>query len=303
MNKQKKSRLSLEQRSALTGHAFILPFYIGFILFYLTSLIKSVYYVFCNVTFDVTGVLTEFTGLENLKYIFNTDLDFKSNLIKAVSELCWKTPVILIMSLILAMIANRKTKMRPIVRAVFFLPVIISSGVVLDTIKEDSVASLMMSGTVVSATGEVIHHSSLTSLLVETGLNEQMVNFFSNITSNIFEVMFNCGIPMMIYMAALQGISPSLYEASSVEGATAWDNFWKITLPMITPTILINLVYIIVDSFASSNQAVMRQVMNSVELLKLGDASAMVWVFCLVIAVIFGVLFAIFNRLKIFESN
>lgn len=303
MNKLKKSRLSLEQRSALTGHAFILPFYIGFILFYLTSLIKSMYYVFCNVTFDVTGVLTEFTGLENLKYIFNTDLDFKGNLIKAVSELCWKTPVILIMSLILAMIANRKIKMRPIVRAVFFLPVIISSGVVLDTIKEDSVASLMMSGTVVSATGEVIHHSSLTSLLVETGLNEQMVNFFSNISSNIFEVMFNCGIPMMIYMAALQGISPSLYEASSVEGATAWDNFWKITLPMITPTILINLVYIIVDSFASSNQAVMRQVMNSVELLKLGDASAMVWVFCLVIAVIFGVLFAIFNRLKIFESN
>lgn len=303
MNKQKKSRLSLEQRSALTGHVFILPFYIGFILFYLTSLVKSVYYVFCNVTFDVTGVLAEFTGLENLKYIFNTDLDFKSNLIKAVSELCWKTPVILIMSLILAMIANRKTKMRPIVRAVFFLPVIISSGVVLDTIKEDSVASLMMSGTVVSATGEVIHHSSLTSLLVETGLNEQMVNFFSNITSNIFEVMFNCGIPMMIYMAALQGISPSLYEASAVEGATAWDNFWKITLPMITPTILINLVYIIVDSFASSNQAVMRQVMNSVELLRLGDASAMVWVFCLVIAAIFGVLFAIFNRLKIFESN
>lgn len=303
MNKLKKSRLSLEQRSTLTGHAFILPFYIGFILFYLTSLVKSVYYVFCNVTFDVTGVLTEFTGLENLKYIFNTDLDFKSNLINAVSELCWKTPVILIMSLILAMIANRKIKMRPIVRAVFFLPVIISSGVVLDTIKEDSVASLMMSGTVVSATGEVIHHSSLTSLLVETGLNEQMVNFFSNITSNIFEVMFNCGIPMMIYMAALQGISPSLYEASAVEGATAWDNFWKITLPMITPTILINLVYIIVDSFASSNQAVMRQVMNSVELLRLGDASAMVWVFCLVIAVIFGVLFAIFNRLKIFESN
>ena len=72
---------------------------------------------------------------------------------------------------------------------------------------------------------------------------------------------------------------------------------------MITPTILINLVYIIVDSFASSNQAVMRQVMNSVELLRLGDASAMVWVFCLVIAAIFGVLFAIFNRLKIFESN
>lgn len=303
MNKLKKSSLTLEQRSALTGHMFVLPFYLGFIFFWLTSLVKSIYYVFCDVSFDVKGVLTEFTGLANLDYIFNTDLDFKINLSAAVSELFWKTPVILIMSLILAMLANIKTKARPVIRSVFFLPVILASGVVLDTIREDGIARLMMSGTVVSATGEVMHNSSLNTLLVETGLNEELINFFSNISSNIFEVMFNCGIPMLIFISALQGIAPSLYEASAVEGATAWDNFWKITLPMITPTILINLVYIIVDSFASSGQVVMKQIMAAVELLQLGYASAMVWVFCLVIAVIFAILFAIFTRLKIFESN
>lgn len=303
MIKKNKPSLTLEQRSALTGHLFITPFYLGFLFFFLTSLVKSIYYVFCDVSFDVTGVLTEFSGLENLNYIFNKDLNFKINLGAALGELAWRTPVVLIMSLILAMLANIKTKARPLIRSVFFLPVVLSSGVVLDTIREDGVARLMMSGTVISATGEVMHNSSLNTLLVETGLNPELVTFFSNIASNIFEVMFNCGIPMLIFIAALQGISPSLYEASAVEGATAWDNFWKITFPMITPNILINLVYIIVDSFSSSGQAVMKQIMAATELLRLGHASAMVWVFCVIIVLIFAVLFAIFTRLKIFEQN
>lgn len=301
--KRLKPKMTLERKTALTGHLYILPFYLGFLFFFLTSLIKSVSYVFCDVSFDVSGILTEFSGLENLNYIFNKDLNFKTNLIAAVTELLWKTPVILIMSLILAMLANRNTRLKPLVRAIFFLPVIISSGVVLDTIKNDGVASLMMSGSVVSATGEVTHSSGLTELFTQAGLNSGLIEVFANISSNIFDVMYNCGIPMLIFISALQGISPSLYEASSVEGATAWDDFWKITLPMITPTILINLVYIVVDSFSSSDHPVMRQILSSIELLRLGQASAMVWVFCVIIAVIFIVFFAIFRKLKVFEAE
>lgn len=301
--KPNRRKLTLKQKSGITAHLYIMPFYLGFIFFFLTSVIKSVGYVFSKVTFDVTGVLTEYIGMDNFKYIFNKDLEFKGNLIRALTELAWKTPVILIMSLLLAMIANRKSPLKSVVRSVFFLPVIISSGVVLDTIKLDGVASLMMQGSVVSATGEVVSNSALTDLLVEIGLNETMVKFFQNVSSNIFEVMFNCGIPMLIFISALQGIPSSLYEASSVEGATAWDDFWKITLPMITPTILINLVYVIVDSFASSDHPVMRQILASVELLRLGEASAMVWVFCSIIIVIFAALFAIFSRAKAFEAS
>jgi len=304
MNKLFKKRdLTLEQRSALTGHLYVLPFYIGFLLFFLTPMVKSIWYVFCEVTFDYGGILTDFTGLKNLNYLFNKDLEFKANLTRAVSELFWKTPVILIMSLLLAIISNRQTPFKGLIRSIFFLPVIISSGVVLDAIREDGVARLMMEGSIVSATGEVIKNSSLTDILVEAGLNQRMVTLFQNISSNIFEVMFNCGIPMLIFISSLQGISSSLYEAASVEGATAWDSFWKITLPMITPTFLINLVYIIVDSFAASDQPVMKQILNAIELIRLGEASAMVWVFCAIIGVIFGVFFFIFNRLKVFEAS
>lgn len=303
MKKSKTARLTIEQRTALNGHLYVLPFYIGFIFFFLTPIIKSISYVFCNVNFDVTGVLTEFTGLENLKYIFNKDLDFKGNLVTSVTALLWKTPVILILSLLLAMIANINMPGKGVIRSVFFLPVILSSGVVLDTIREDDIAGLMMRGSVVSANGSVVSSNSLANMLEQAGLSISIVNLFINISNNIFDLLFNCGIPMLIFLSGLQGISPSLYEASSVEGATAWDNFWKITLPMIMPVALINLVYIIVDNFASSSNLVMQQVLASVELLKLGEASAMVWVFCVIIAVIFAVFFAIANKFKIFEAN
>lgn len=303
MKKSKTARLTIEQRTALNGHLYVLPFYIGFIFFFLTPIIKSISYVFCNVSFDVTGVLTEFTGLENLKYIFNKDLDFKGNLVTSVTALLWKTPVILILSLLLAMIANINMPGKGVIRSVFFLPVILSSGVVLDTIREDDIAGLMMRGSVVSANGSVVSSNSLANMLEQAGLSISIVNLFINISNNIFDLLFNCGIPMLIFLSGLQGISPSLYEASSVEGATAWDNFWKITLPMIMPVALINLVYIIVDNFASSSNLVMQQVLSSVELLKLGEASAMVWVFCAIIAVIFAVFFAVANKFKIFEAN
>lgn len=303
MKKSKNARLTIEQRTALNGHLYVLPFYIGFIFFFLTPIIKSISYVFCNVSFDVTGVLTEFTGLENLKYIFNKDLDFKGNLVTSVTALLWKTPVILILSLLLAMIANINMPGKGVIRSVFFLPVILSSGVVLDTIREDDIAGLMMRGSVVSANGSVVSSNSLANMLEQAGLSISIVNLFINISNNIFDLLFNCGIPMLIFLSGLQGISPSLYEASSVEGATAWDNFWKITLPMIMPVALINLVYIIVDNFASSSNLVMQQVLASVELLKLGEASAMVWVFCVIIAVIFAVFFAVANKFKIFEAN
>lgn len=303
MKKSKTARLTIEQRTALNGHLYVLPFYIGFIFFFLTPIIKSISYVFCNVNFDVTGVLTEFTGLENLKYIFNKDLDFKGNLVTSVTALLWKTPVILILSLLLAMIANINMPGKGVIRSVFFLPVILSSGVVLDTIREDDIAGLMMRGSVVSANGSVVSSNSLANMLEQAGLSISIVNLFINISNNIFDLLFNCGIPMLIFLSGLQGISPSLYEASSVEGATAWGNFWKITLPMIMPVALINLVYIIVDNFASSSNLVMQQVLASVELLKLGEASAMVWVFCVIIAVIFAVFFAIANKFKIFEAN
>jgi len=250
MNKFKKMNLSLEQKSAVAGNLFVLPFYLGFIFFFLIPIVKSIYYVFCKVSFDVSGIITDFIGFENLNYIFNKDLDFKENLIISVTELLWKTPVCIIMSLLLALLINRKNAATPFIRAVFFLPVIFTSGVVLNTIQNDSVANLMMSGTVISSTGNFENHSTLTTLLVETGLNSKIVDLFSTISSSVFKVMYDCGIPMLIFLSALQGISPSLYESAQIDGANPRQTFFKITLPLISQILL----YVLITSLIGGLQ-------------------------------------------------
>ena len=295
----KKKGLTLEQKNAWVGRGFMLPFYLGFVFFFLPNLIESVSYIFSDVKVDIFGVHTKFNGLDNLDYIFNTDLGFKENLITTLLELLWKTPVILLSSLLMAIVINKKFFGRTVVRAIFFMPVIIASGVVMNMIQNDQIAANVMAGNMVSGGGGVVSNDSLELLLAQAHLPEELMKLFMNISNNIFDVLFNCGIQMLIFLAALQSISPSLYEAASVEGASPWDVFWTITIPMILPMMIVNFVYTVVDTFTSSENLIMKQILANIEILRLGHASAILWVFCLIIGLILGILFFIFNRYKL----
>ena len=295
----KKKGLTLEQKNAWVGRGFMLPFYLGFVFFFLPNLIESVSYIFSDVKVDIFGVHTKFNGLDNLDYIFNTDLGFKENLITTLLELFWKTPVILLSSLLMAIVINKKFFGRTVVRAIFFMPVIIASGVVMNMIQNDQIAANVMAGNMVSGGGGVVSNDSLELLLAQAHLPEELMKLFMNISNNIFDVLFNCGIQMLIFLAALQSISPSLYEAASVEGASPWDVFWTITIPMILPMMIVNFVYTVVDTFTSSENLIMKQILANIEILRLGHASAILWVFCLIIGLILGILFFIFNRYKL----
>lgn len=129
----------------------------------------------------------------------------------------------------------------------------------------------------------------LTSLLVDMGLGEKVVGYFSYISSNLYDLMWRTGIQMIIFLAALQSISPALYEASSIEGASAWENFWMVTIPMITPMILVNVVYTIIDSFTDSANTVMDQIASVFSDQQYDRAAAMSWVYFLIIGVILGI--------------
>ena len=179
------------------------------------------------------------------------------------------------------------------------MPVIIASGVVMNMIENDQIAANVMAGNMVSGGGGVVSNDSLETLLTQAHLPEELMTLFMNISNNIFDVLFNCGIQMLIFLAALQSISPSLYEASAVEGASKWDDFWTITIPMILPMMIVNFVYTVVDSFTSSENLIMNQILENIEILRLGHASAILWIFCLIIGLIFGILFFIFNHYKL----
>ncbi len=292
----KKPKLTIEGRKAMSGRLFILPFTIGFLLFFLKPALESLTFVFNDVSLKVGGFTMQFVGLKNLKYIFLTDPDFNKNLVSSMTSLLYKVPVVIIASLFFAIVLNSKFHGRTFVRAVFFLPVIIASGVVMEIINSDTFATSLISSSEGMKTTVSASSYGLTSLLVDMGLNEKVVEYFSYISSNLYDLMWRTGIQMIIFLAALQSISPSLYEASEVEGASAWENFWMITIPMISPMILINVVYTIIDTFTDSANVVMDQINSVFADQQYDRAAAMSWVYFLIIGLLLAIVLLLSSR-------
>lgn len=292
----KKPKLTIEGRRAMTGRLFVLPFYIGFAYFFLRSAIQSFWFIFNDVKLQPGGFAMTNVGLKNLRYIFKTDPDFNKNLVSSFTSLLYQVPVVLIAALFFAILLNSKFRGRTFVRAVFFLPVIIASGVVMNIINSDTFATSLITASEGMEKTVTTSSYGLTNLLIDMGLGEKVVGYFSTISSNLYDLMWRTGIQMIIFLAALQSISPALYEASSIEGASAWENFWMVTIPMITPMILINLVYTIVDTFTDSSNVVMEQISSAFSDQQYHRAAAMSWVYFLIIGIILGIILFISAR-------
>ena len=289
--------MNLTRKSAWTGRLFVLPFYIGFAFFFLGPLVQSLSFVFYHVSLNVGGYGLKSFGLNNLNYIFFVNVDFQNNIKLALFNLLWQAPMIMIASLFIALILKQKFLGRTLVRAIFFLPVIIASGVIISIIKNDTAASSMLSGTVISG-GSLFKSTSLQDLLVNSGINISIVKNVMFVSNNIFDLLWRTGIQMIIFLAGLQSISPALYEASAVEGSTAWEDFWKITVPMLSPIILINLFYTVVDSFTDANNSVMKQVIATFGTFDYGFAAAMTWSYFLIIGVVLIIILKVFSQLS-----
>lgn len=277
----------------MAGRLFAAPFYIGFISFFLFPFSESLGFIFQNTTVGTEGYTKEFIGLSNLNYIFNQDTFYTTNLVSSVLELLWKLPVILIVSLFFAIILNQKFPGRTFVRSVFFLPVILASGIILNLISSDVAAGQMLSG---SAEGSAINQTVLLKeLFLQMGLNDNIIDFILKIVNSLFDIIWKTGIQTIIFLAALQSVSPSLYEAAQVEGASSWDSFWKITVPMLLPMILVNTVYTVIDCFTATDNKVMTQVLNTASQLNYGWSAAMAWVYFLIICFILAIVFFVFG--------
>lgn len=289
--------LTLTQKNSFKGFAFTLPFCIGFFAFFFRPFIQTVQFAFSRVNVDIGGYIKEFTGLDNMNHIFNVDANFETNILGSFKNLLWQLPVVLIASLFFAMLINKEFKGRTLVRAIFFLPVIISSGVIIKVIQSDAAAASILSGNVVAG-GEVTQNMGLVQLLGAFDLPETVADFLSNIVNNLFGTIWSCGIQMIIFLAGLQSVPSSLYEASAVEGASGWEDFWMITIPMLAPMILVNAVYTVIDSFTSASNMVMLQVMNNMNQLRLGWSAAMTIVYFLFIIIVLMLLLWIFNLIS-----
>ena len=209
----------------------------------------------------------------------------------------------MIFSLFIALLLNQKFRGRTFARAVFFLPVLVATGPVLAVIKGDISTNGISSGEQFSALFQTDLVDELLQFLGIYNLNQQLTMTIQTITSDIFNLLWSAGIQILIFLAALQQIPVSAKEAASIEGATGWEFFWKITFPMISPMILANLIYTVIDTFIDSENPVMSIVLAQSRGLRYGLSAAMAWIYFLIVAVALAIIVAIVSKFVFYEND
>ena len=291
-------RLSLEQKRARTGYIFILPWLLGLLFFFAVPILTSLMYSFSHVTIVQGGVNTRFAGLSYYKNALFSDERFIPLLVAALKEIAIQVPIIIIFALFISVMLNAEFYGRGLVRSIFFLPLMLSSSVLLSIINSDS-----YSGDVTGSSSVFMVSSfSIGDILTQAGLPSGLIKYLTSVIDSIFTMTWQSGVQIILFLAALQSIPPSLKEAASVEGATAWEYFWKITVPMISPMILVNIAFTVIDTFTSYSNGVMEFVTSQAANLRYSFSSAVTWIYFVVISVILFAVIGLFSR-KVFYMN
>lgn len=289
MKKETNKLAGLQKRKAISGYLFISPFIFGFLVFMVKPLIHSLYMSFSNVALGAGSFTTTVIGIKNFKDAFLVDPDFNRLLVEEMGRMVLYSLAIMVFSFFVALILNQKFKGRALVRAVFFLPVILSSGVMLQL---DSNNALMASiqSTVETTTANVSVTAALETILKNAGVGTRAFEYVFEIIDAIYDIAIASGIQIIIYLSGLQTISSSMYEAADIEGCTKWESLWKITFPMISSMLLVNWIYTIVDFCMRSDNKVIDKITETmVADLNYGLASAMSWSYFILVMLFVGI--------------
>ncbi len=292
MMKKKKYR-SIEQLKSRYGLGFTSMWMVGFILFFAYPFFQSIWYSFCNVTISSDGVLKEFVGFENYNYILNRHPDYIGWLTADLSTILYSLPIILLVSLVLALLLNQKFRGRLFFRALYFVPVIIASGVVIKLMFQTTSEELTSAGVTVAITDSMF---SIEDVIGWLNMPDQVAKVIKNIINNIFDLLWSCGIQTVLFIAGLQSIPRTLYEASKVEGATKWEEFWFITFPSLGSVTLLVSVYTMVDVFTNERNTLISKTYSMINAGNYDETSAMLWVYFLTIGVVMGIILFAYNR-------
>ncbi len=292
IGKGRKS-ISYEKKQGFVGFMFILPWFLGFLFFFMQPLLMSLNFSLSDIDL-FNNYATTFNGGQNYVDAIKQPTFFQ-NLSTTLTDLLVNVPIIVVFSLFVAVLLNRKFIGRGVARAIFFLPVIVTTGVVMKAFNAESDASAIMDGNV--ASGILFEVNDVSSILQNSGLPEGLLEYMTQISNRIFDVVWDSGIQILLFLAALQGISPSLYEASDVEGATGWETFWLITFPSVSPLILVNVVYTIIDTFSATDNPLLKMINDFINQFDFGLASALSWMYFVVIFVIIGVVYAVLQKM------
>ena len=273
---------TMRARNARIGSYFILPFILGFIVFMAKPMVESFIMSFNDVVLiPGEGYEQTFVGINNFKHALAVDPEYNKFLVEEIGQMVINTIATLVMSFVIAVILNQDFKGRVLCRAIFFLPVILSSGV-LPGIEHQNEFYDMMSGMAQSLeeSSGVNISQTLQELLQVSGVANSVFEVVFTMIDSLYDIVMASGIQIIVFLSGLQSISPSLYEAADVEGCSAWEAFWKITFPMVSPLLLVNCIYTIIDFFMKNDNRVMELIYQiTYQDFKFGISAAMSWIY------------------------
>ena len=312
MNKSSKLKKlfggkSLDARKARAGYVFVLPFILGIVLIYLPILLDSLWVSFSDVKYDhiTQSIVYNPVGISLYSNAL-TSSSYLSALLAGLQRLVFEVPAIIIFSLFIAVVLNGKMLGRALFRAIFFVPVIIATGL-METINAAASGYEADPGATDDGSGEqagsgIISMLDVEQLFASMKVGGEIVTYIVNLVNDIYNIINYSGVQMLIFLAGLQGISPAIYEACQIEGATGWETFWKVTFPMISPMILVNAVYTIIDSFTRTQNPMMRYISNSYvsepEL-----ATAMSWIYFIIVALVLAIVAGIASSFVFYQRR
>jgi ABC-type sugar transport system permease subunit len=255
-------RLTLQRRESLAGYMFTLPFAIGFVLFFVRPFVQSVVFSMSELAIVPRGYELIPVGVGNYRYSLFVHLTFVRTFVDQMVRMITEVPAVITFSFFAAVMLNQKFRGRMLARVIFFLPVILNAGIVLRIEQTDYITSVMSTADG-GAGGGIFSMAALSGFFMQLRLPQGLLTYIMNAADALAAIIRASGIQILIFLAGLQSIPTSLFEAAEVEGATKWESFWKITFPMLSPLLLTNVVYTIIDSFTSPSNALVELIRNT----------------------------------------
>ncbi|MBQ1225901.1 MAG: sugar ABC transporter permease [Clostridia bacterium] len=302
---KRKKIVSLDRKKSRAGWIFVMPFVIGLVVLYIPILFNSVLLSFQ----EYLGSKVTFVGFDNYKAALLNDTDFTEILVSGLWSIALNIPAIVFLSLFLAILLNQKMVGRAAFRAILFVPVILSTGLI-DGMLNSTGAAAGGSGTIdqgfqgeESAADQIISVTDITRLFSNMKIGSGLVKYITTLVNDIYNIVNDAGVQLLIFLAGLQSISPAIYESCSIDGATTWETFWKVTFPMISPMILVNSIYTVIDSFTKADNSVMAYIQSYYSSKSQTIATAMAWVYFLIVVAIVAVVAALIKTFVFYQRR
>ncbi|WOC31538.1 MULTISPECIES: carbohydrate ABC transporter permease [Caproicibacterium] len=307
MKKKKKRGRTLESRQRAVGLLFIAPWAVGFIAFFAYDLVQTILFSFNKLTIkDGGGYTLQYVGGSNFNYALRSSAVFVQQLLSSTGTIVIDVPLIIFFSLFIAVLLNRQFKGRALVRAIFFIPVIMACPAITEALAVNM--QNMMGGVSTAAVAATnsqqttgFNITSITMALTDFGMPKQIIEYLIAAVGKLYEIVRNSGVQIIVFLAALQAIPKSMYEVAQIEGATGYETFWKITFPMVSPLILTNVVYTIVDLYAQSDIITLEQT-TAFSQMNFGLSAAMCLISSAVICSIIGICGFLISRKVFYQS-